>query len=195
MRRKIDRAQAKEQRKGKESPTPWKDSKPRIAIMGYSGSGKSTLCRKLAERYHVPAFHFDQVQFLAGWQERASEDKQRMVTEFLDRNTDGWVMDGNYSKLSFERRVEEADLIILMLFSRWNCLWRCMRRYRTYQGTSRPDIAEGCNEKLDWEFVRWILWEGRTKAVRERYRKLQQMYPQKVVVLKNQRQIDRFLRE
>ena len=83
----------------------------KIEIMGYSGSGKSTLCRELAERYQLPALHLDQVQFLPNWEIRPEEEKMEQVAAFLDENPKGWVIDGNYSKLIYERRNEEADRI------------------------------------------------------------------------------------
>lgn len=167
----------------------------KIEIMGYSGSGKSTLCRELAERYQLPALHLDQVQFLPNWEIRPEEEKRAQVAAFLDEHPKGWVIDGNYSKLSYERRNEEADRIVQLLFGRIRCLFRCVRRFRQYRGKSRPDMAEGCSEKLDREFVRWILWEGRSKTIRERYRKVREQYPEKVVVLKNQRQLDRYRKQ
>lgn len=132
----------------------------------------------------------DSVQFLPGWEVRPDDEKQKMVDAFLDGHKDGWIIDGNYSKLSFERRAEEADIIIQLLFGRINCLFRCFKRYITYRGTKRPDMAEGCNEKFDAEFVKWILWEGRSKTVRERYKGIQKQYPDKVIVIRNQKQLN-----
>ena len=166
----------------------------KIAIMGYSGSGKSTLCRKLHEHYHIPMLHLDTVQFLPDWKTRADAEKQETVRAFLDENPDGWVIDGNYSGLSYERRCDEADIIIQLLFNRLDCLFRCARRYRTYKGKNRPDMTEGCNEKMDREFIQWILRDGRTKKIRARYRHVQKQYPDKVIVVKNQRQLDRYLK-
>lgn len=84
----------------------------KIEIMGYSGSGKSTLCRKLAEEYGVPSLHLDMVQFLPNWEVRDNDEKQKIVQSFLEEHRDGWVIDGNYSGLSFEQRAEEADVVI-----------------------------------------------------------------------------------
>lgn len=162
----------------------------KIEIMGYSGSGKSTLCRELAERYGVPALHLDRIQFLPNWEIRSEEEKKTLVAAFLDENPEGWVIDGNYSKLSYERRNEEADQIIQLLFGRINCLFRCAKRFWKYKGKSRLDMGEGCDEKLDREFVRWILWEGRSEKARERYRRVREQYPEKVTVIRNQRQLD-----
>lgn len=167
----------------------------KIEIMGYSGSGKSTLCRKLADTYGLPALHLDTVQFLPNWKERDEKEKQKIVQDFLDCNRDGWVIDGNYTKLSYEQRVEEADIVIQLLFGRVNCLFRCIKRFKLYRGKSRPDMTAGCEEKLDWEFIKWILWEGRLKNKRERYIRIQKQYSDKVVVIKNQRQLDHYLKE
>ena len=161
----------------------------KIAIIGYSGSGKSTLARKLAEFYQIPVQHFDRVQFRPNWEIRPQPSKQIMTKTFLDLHKD-WVIDGNYSKLFFERRMEEADVIILLLFNRISCLYRVTRRYLKYKNSTRSDMADGCKEKLDWEFVKWILRDGRSKTARQRYQNVVSQYPEKTIVLKNQRQLD-----
>ncbi len=161
----------------------------KIAIMGYSGSGKSTLARKLGEIYGADVLHFDTVHFLPDWVIRSREEKERITEEFMNTH-DAWIIDGNYSKLSYERRLEEADVIILLLFNRFSCLYRAAKRYRNYKNTTRPDMAAGCNEKLDWAFIKWILHDGRTGQAKERYRNVIAKYPQKVIVVKNQKQLD-----
>lgn len=163
----------------------------KIAIVGYSGSGKSTLARRLAEKYGIAVLHFDTVQFLPNWEIRSDDEKKRITEDFLNSN-DSWVIDGNYSKLCYERRMEEADQIILLLFNRFSCLFRAFRRYCKYKNRSRPDMAEGCNEKYDLTFMKWILWEGRTKAAKERYRWVISKYRDKVIIIKNQKQLDAY---
>ena len=164
----------------------------KIAIIGYSGSGKSTLARMLAEKYNIAVLHFDTVQFKPNWEIRNEAVKKKMTEVFLNVH-DSWVIDGNYSKLSFDRRMEEADVIILLLFNRFSCLYRAWRRSKIYADKTRPDMAEGCNEKFDLEFMKWILWKGRTKRDRERYKSVIAQYPGKIVVIKNQKQLDRYI--
>ena len=161
----------------------------KIAIIGYSGSGKSTLARQLAEGYNIPVLHFDKVQFRPNWEIRPQASKEIMAKTFLDLHKD-WVIDGNYSKLSFERRMEEADVIIMLLFNRFSCLYRVWRRYLKYKNTTRSDMADGCAEKLDAEFVKWVLREGRKKSSRQRYQRVMAQYPNKTIVVKNQRQLN-----
>ena len=166
----------------------------KIAIMGYSGSGKSTLAGKLAAHHACDAFHFDAIQFLPGWEVRDFDEKMQMSKEFLDTH-DSWVIDGTYSRFHLERRLEEADLVILMLFNRFNSLYRVTKRYFMYKNKTRPDMAEGCNEKLDWEFVKWVLRDGRKKKTKDLFQRIQTDYADKVVVLKNQRQLDKWSKE
>ena len=134
----------------------------KIAIVGYSGSGKSTLARELAQKYQTDVLHFDAVHFLPDWKIRIDDEKKR-ITEIFLNTYDSWVIDGNYSKLFYERRMEEADIIILLLFNRFSCLYRAYCRYIRYKNTTRPDMAEGCKEKFDLEFIKWILWDRRRK--------------------------------
>lgn len=165
----------------------------KIAVIGYSGSGKSTLARMLSQRHAVPCLHLDTVHHLPGWQSRSREESRMIVGKFLEEN-DGWVIDGNYSKLYYEDRMEQADQIVVLLFNRFACLTRVFRRFRKYRGTSRPDMTQGCQEKLDWEFVRWILKDGRGASARQRLRWVVEQYPRKVTVIRNQRQLDGFMK-
>ena len=165
----------------------------KIAIIGYSGSGKSTLCRFLGEKYEIPMLHFDTVQFLPNWKVREACEKEKIVREFLDAN-ENWCIEGNYSKIFFDERMEKADFIVVMLFNRFNSLWRVWKRFRMYKGRSRPDMTVGCDEKLDFEFIRWVLFDGRRKESRSKYKKVICDYKEKVVVIKNQKQLDRFMK-
>lgn len=164
----------------------------KIAVIGYSGSGKSTLARKLGKRRRAEVLHLDSVHFLPGWGERTRKAEKEIVDRFLDSHS-SWVIDGNYTKLSYARRMREADQIIILDFNRLSALLRILRRYHTYKGRRRPDMARGCNEKVDREFLRWVLYEGRTKEKRAVLKAVKKRYPRKTVILRNQRQIDCFV--
>jgi hypothetical protein len=53
------------------------------------------------------------------------------------------------------------------------------KRLFTYRGKTRPDMAEGCNEKVDWAFLKWVLWEGRSPKKRADFEAVAQQYPDK----------------
>jgi len=161
----------------------------KISIIGYSGSGKSTLARQLAEYYQCACLHMDKVEYLPNWKKRELTEKTKIVESFLQENN-SWVIDGNYSSILYQERMQEADLIIEMLFNRFVCFKRVIKRYQKYKNTTRPDVGEGCNEKVDFEFVKWIFFTGRKKTNRLRYKQVASTYPNKTIIIKNQRQLD-----
>ena len=166
----------------------------KIALIGYSGSGKSTLAAYLGELYDIPVLHLDTVRFLPGWVERDKDEESALVRAFMDEHTEGgWVIDGNYTSVHYERRMQEADHILFLSFSRLATLWRAIKRYRTFRGRTRPSAAEGCNEKLDAAFIKWILFDGRTKKRRARYEEVAAQYPEKFVRIKNQRALTAYM--
>ncbi|MGN1114969.1 MAG: DNA topology modulation protein [Candidatus Ornithomonoglobus sp.] len=163
----------------------------KIAVIGYSGSGKSTLAREIGEKYNIDVLHLDKVHWMPEWQTRPLDDKLKIVKDFMDSHS-SWIIDGNYANLFYDRRMEEADKIVFMSFNRFSCLWRAFKRYFTYKGTSRDSMTQGCDEKFDCEFIRWILHEGRAKKHRDRYRSIIRTYSDKAVIIKNQYQLDIF---
>lgn len=164
----------------------------KIAILGYSGSGKSTLAKKLAKFYDIPYLFLDTVQFEANWVERDKDEARSIVSEFM-RN-DSWVIDGNYSGFYQRERLEEADKIIILDLPRYVCLPRAYRRYKDNKNKTREDMASGCIEKMDFEFVWWILYEGRTKEKRQHYKDIEQEFKDKVTVLKNPKDVSNYLK-
>ncbi len=114
-----------------------------------------------------------------------------MVQEFLDRE-DSWVIDGNYKGFWQERRLKEADQILFFNFSRARCLFQAVFRYFGNIGTVRESAADGCVEKLDLEFILWILYKGRTKEKRLHYQNIKNRYPGKFVVFHNRKEAERW---
>lgn len=165
----------------------------KIAIVGYSGSGKSTLARKLGEYYDIPALFLDTVNFLPNWVEREREEGRSMVCEFMENES--WVIDGNYKDFFQKERLEQADRIIILDFPRRVCMYRAIKRYFKNRNETRKDMAEGCIEKIDLEFIWWILHEGRTKEKQTHYKNIEKEFKDKVVVLKKPKDVELFLKK
>ena len=36
------------------------------------------------------------------------------------------------------------------------CIYRVIKRFFMYRNSSRPDMNEGCREKLDFPFLKWV---------------------------------------
>ena len=162
----------------------------KIAIIGYSGSGKSTLAKKLSKLYNINVLHLDSVHFLENWVERSNEEMNELVLAFMNDNKDGWVIDGNYSKIA-KNRFEEADLIIFLNFNRFFCFKSAFKRYKENKGKTRSDMALGCEEKFDFEFMKWILYKGRNKRKRLWYKNIISNH-KCTLVFKNRRQLTKY---
>jgi adenylate kinase family enzyme len=165
----------------------------KVAILGYSGSGKSTLAKHIATTQQIPCLHLDTVQFIENWQTRPDEEAKALVKEFSAGAN--WVIDGNYTRYYQAERLEKADQIVLLLFPRWHALRRVVTRYFNYRGKTRPDMAEGCEEKIDWEFLWWVLYQGRTRAIRQHYQEIKDAYPDKTIIVRNQSELEKLYQQ
>jgi len=125
----------------------------RVLIIGCSGGGKSTLARALGAKLDLPVIHIDRLFWLPGWAPRPTEDCRRLIAEALVG--DRWVFDGNNTS-SFDIRLPRADAIVWIDQPRWLCLWRAFARVLKGPGRTRSDMADGCAEKIDFEFYRYI---------------------------------------
>ncbi|WP_231688053.1 hypothetical protein [Bacillus sp. FJAT-18017] len=63
-----------------------------------------------------------------------------------------------------DARLEKAVTIIFLHYSTLRCLYGIIRRRIQYHGKSHPEIGEGCPERLEWAFVKWVAEFNRKKA-------------------------------
>lgn len=125
----------------------------RILLIGSGGAGKSTLARTLAERTELPLIHLDALYWRPGWVETPAAEWRGIVAGLLQR--EAWVMDGNFGS-TLDLRLAACDTVIFLDLSPAVCLWRVMKRRLRYRGESRPDMTQGCPERLDLDFLLWI---------------------------------------
>ncbi|HEX8719825.1 MAG TPA: DNA topology modulation protein [Pyrinomonadaceae bacterium] len=125
----------------------------RVLVIGSGGSGKSTLSRRLGERLGLEVIHLDRLYWRAGWVEPPKDEWLRTVEALCAR--DAWVMDGNYSG-TLEVRMAACDAVVFLDLPRVLCLWRVLKRLVMYRDGGRPDMAEGCREQFQLDFLRWV---------------------------------------
>ena len=139
----------------------------RILVLGHCGAGKSTLAVELGERLRLPVVHLDRLSWLPGWEER-----DRELFKNLQRDAaagERWIIEGNYSS-TLPLRLPRAQAAIWLDYPLWLCLWRIVRRLGQWRGRVRPDMGDGCPERLNLEFIHWTITHH--GVVRRRVRKL-----------------------
>lgn len=122
-------------------------------MVGSSGAGKSTLAGDLARRLDLPLIHLDRHYWRPGWAAPTVDDFRAEVAALAARPA--WVMDGNYAS-TLDLRLPRADLLVLCDTSRPRCLARILRRRWAHRAAPRPDLPEGCPERLDLGFLRYV---------------------------------------
>lgn len=163
----------------------------KISVIGYAGSGKSSFATKLGIHYNIETTYLDKLHFEPGWVERDKETRNTMIKTIL--KNDKWIIDGSYTSAVIER-FEQADQIFFFNFNRLKCLYGALVRKIKYRNKPRRSMTEGNKEKFDFKFMVWILFDGRTKKKREFYRNLVKLYSDKVIVFKNRRQVNCYLK-
>lgn len=163
----------------------------RIMVIGISsGVGKSTFAKKVGEHLNIPVHHLDTLYWKPNWVEAPVEEFQQRQKEIVKEKE--WVIEGNYAG-TFDIRIPHADTIIYLELPLIVCLYRVVKRRIQNHRKTRSDMAEGCPEKIDWPFIKFILttYYPRKRKMAERL----QTYTQdkKVFVLKNKKEIRAFL--
>lgn len=131
----------------------------KIIILGSPGAGKSTFSFALAEKTGLPVYHLDQMFWRAGWVSVTKEDFDAELAETLAKEE--WIIDGNYSR-TIPMRLEKCDTVFYLDYPRLVCFFGVVRRVLGSLGKTRPDMAEGCPERFDLEFLKFV-WNFRKK--------------------------------
>ncbi len=164
----------------------------RVAIVGPGGAGKSTLARRLGTLTGLPVIHLDQLFWKPGWVETPRDEFRRLQVDALAGAQ--WIVDGNYSATA-EVRLSRADTIVFLDFSPARCLARVGRRVvRGRLGRTESPQAEGCPDKMDLQFVRWILGYRRQGRVRMLAAIAEHAPDAEVVVLRTPRAVEAYVR-
>ena len=135
----------------------------------------------------------DTLQFQPGWQD---SDREWMLGELKNFLTKSMKLGLSMATTLGVAMKKECWKLTKLSFSTFH---HGLVSFEPLNGISHIDAR---SEKVwlqvalnafDWEFIRWILWDGRTKNAKERYQRVQETYLEKVIVLQSQKEIDHFL--
>lgn len=124
-----------------------------MLILGPCGAGKSTLASTLARRLDLPLFHMDKLSWKPGWIEGSHDELRRALAPIVA--ADRWLIEGNYGS-TLTDRLPRADAVVVLDYPIPLCLARIVRRFWQYRGTARPDMTEGCPERIDLKFLWYV---------------------------------------
>lgn len=158
----------------------------RIAVLGYAGSGKTYLSDYISQKKGIPVLHLDDVKWDKEWKPVDDSAVLPKVAEFM--SNDDWIIDGYYTYLMIDERLEKADKIVLLQLPRLTCFSRALKR-------TKERRKNGYKNDLNWWFVKFVLFGCRNIERRNFYAEIEEKYKGKTVVLKNKRQVDEFIRK
>ncbi len=161
----------------------------RVIIIGCGGAGKSTLARQLGEKLGLPVVHLDKLFWRPGWISISGEEFDELHRREIAKER--WILDGNFGR-TLPERIARCDTLIYLDFSRFACLMGVLKRILTTYGKVRVDMGEGCPERIDLEFLKWV-WNFNQNNRERNYACLAQAKHAKAIVLKNRKEVKAFL--
>ena len=131
----------------------------RVVILGPGASGKSTLAVRLGQIAGLPVIELDQRFWRPGLAAAPPAEWAARQRELARQET--WIMDGDLGPYDvLDVRLQAADTIIFLDFSRLSCAWRAVRRSReradfwrwlwSYRRRSRPLIQQAIAAHADY---------------------------------------------
>ncbi len=137
---------------------------PRIVVYGPSGSGKSTVARQVGEALSLSVVEMDALFHRPNWEETPTEEFRAKVIEALAKHDDGWVCDGNYSRVR-DSILPMADTVVWLRLPFRVAYWRLLRRTVTRSrsreqlwGTNRESFRKSFMSRdsiLLWGITHW----------------------------------------
>lgn len=91
-------------------------------------------------------------------------------------------------------RLDKADTVICFQLGRVICIMSYLMRVITNINKVRPDMPDGCPEKLDFEFVKYI-WRFLKTSGKRNIEKLKEIKDKKIIIFKKRRQANKYIKD
>ncbi|MBQ3547279.1 MAG: DNA topology modulation protein FlaR [Clostridia bacterium] len=162
----------------------------KIRIIGCSGSGKTYLAKRLSEKYSIPNFDLDDIQ----WDNSQNsygvkmpiEKRNQMLNDILQQPN--WIIEGVYYTW-VQKSFEDADIIYVLDTPKWLYEFRIIRRFVK----RKFGFGKGKKETLKSVF-NLLKWTDTFQSTNmKEINKILESHKDKVVFIKKKEEIDRIL--
>lgn len=160
----------------------------RVLVIGSSGAGKSTFAKRLHDLTGLKLIHLDRFYHKPNWGQPTEEEWLGIVKELIKE--DEWIIDGNFGG-TMEIRMKRCDTVVWLDLPRTVCTYRILKRTVKFWNKSRPDMAEGCRERFDWEFLKYV-WNFPRVTKPKIEARLEKMKHFDLFHLKSDKEIEKF---
>jgi len=163
----------------------------KIIIIGAPGVGKSTLAGILHDIARLPVIYLDALYWKPVWRGISKAAWVTLQQELVQGEE--WIIDGNYQS-TVDIRLQAADTIIFLDMPRYLYVWRVIKRQFFSWRKYRPDIGEGCVQKITWRYL-YELWNFPTESRKLLLEKLLMVSNKKhVIQLTSRDEVSHFVR-
>ena len=163
----------------------------KIHIIGCSGSGKTYFSKRLSDKYNIPHFDLDDIQWDSdkgyGFK-RTIEERNKLLQEIL--YNEDWIIEGVYYAW-VQQSFEEADIIYVLDMPRYIYKTRIIARFIK----RKLGIETGKREtfKSVYNLLKWT--ETFQKKNMKEIKNILNKYGDKVIWLSNQKEIQQIMEE
>ena len=161
----------------------------RAAIISISGSGRSTFAKKLHKKTGLDLYHLDTYFWNEGWETTPREEWKGIHKELISK--DKWIIDGNYGA-DIHLRMKYADTIFFFDFDRIRVILSILKRRVMYHNSTRPDMSDGCPERLDLDFLRWV-WNYPNDERDDLLKNMEEVDGKKIIIFNNKDDVEIYL--
>jgi adenylate kinase family enzyme len=169
----------------------------RVVVYGTTGSGKTTVAARIARSLGVTHIELDAIFWLPDWTKKTPDDFRDEVTALLESHQNGWVCDGNYSRVR-NIILPQADTVIWLRLPFRVTFWRVLKRTVSRAWTREPlwgtNYESWRQSFLSWDSLLRYSVTGQRRHRRGVSRSLNEVsHRAKVYELRSTREVDVFL--
>ncbi|OGY88166.1 MAG: hypothetical protein A2233_04675 [Candidatus Kerfeldbacteria bacterium RIFOXYA2_FULL_38_24] len=158
----------------------------KVLIIGISGTGKTGLAKKISDFLKIPVTHYDEFVWDENWNEVDEKIVEQKLEEVIKK--DGWIIEG-FIHPAAKSKLKNADTVIYLDYSGWQAFLGGLNRWWIYRGKTRPEMAAGCIEDFNWNYLK-VMWK---RAERQEIEETIKGFENKMIRLKTRSETDNFL--